>query len=72
MAALMAILPTPTIFGLIVVSCANTNAAGPAIKETPFQRERLYELARPPLNVEISASKLCSIVLWIFIHMLQL
>lgn len=46
MATLMGILPTPTIFGLVVVSYANTNAAGLAIVETPFERQRLYELAR--------------------------
>ena len=33
---LMGILPTPTIFGLIVLRCANTDAAGLVIKETPL------------------------------------
>ena len=43
---LMGILPTPTIFGLIVLRCANTDAAGLVIKETPFERQRIYEFAR--------------------------
>ena len=42
---LIGISPTPKTFGLTLMSHANTNAAGLAIKETPSERQRLYEPA---------------------------
>ena len=71
MVSLMCML-IPTIVGFIVVSCANINAAGLAIKESPSERHRLTNSQEPQLNVEARAFKLFSIVSLIFKHTLLL